>query len=54
MIERAEVEVVASDDKLDGVGQLRVDTDDEAIDESLRGWMHVRTGRFTTRLLKVV
>ncbi|USZ73096.1 ATP-NAD kinase family protein [Natronosalvus halobius] len=54
VIERAEVEVVASDDKLDGVGQLRVDTGDEAVDESLRGWMHVRTGRFTTRLLKVV
>ncbi|WP_312909174.1 ATP-NAD kinase family protein [Natronosalvus caseinilyticus] len=54
VIERADVEVVASDDKLDGVGQLRVDTDDEAVDESLRGWMHVRTGRFTTRLLKVV
>ncbi|MFC7215147.1 ATP-NAD kinase family protein [Saliphagus sp. GCM10025334] len=54
VIERATVEVVASDDKLDGVGQLRVDTDDEAVDESLRGWMHVRTGRFTTRLLKVV
>ncbi|UTF53291.1 ATP-NAD kinase family protein [Natronosalvus rutilus] len=54
VIERADIEVVASDDKLDGVGQLRVDTDDEAVDESLRGWMHVRTGRFTTRLLKVV
>ncbi|WP_049925728.1 ATP-NAD kinase family protein [Halopiger goleimassiliensis] len=49
-----EIEVVASDEKLDDIDVLRVDTDDEAIDESLRGWLQVRTGRFTTRLVKVV
>jgi len=55
VIERAaDIEIVASEDKLDAIGQLRVDTDDEAVDESLRGWTQVRTGRFTTRLLKLV
>ena len=49
----ADVVVVASNEKLDQVGVLRVDTDDAELDESLRGWMHVRTGRFTTRLVKV-
>ena len=55
VIERAdEIEIVASDEKLDGLGTLRVDTDDEAVDESLRGWVQVRTGRFTRRLTKIV
>ncbi|RKD97725.1 ATP-NAD kinase family protein [Halopiger aswanensis] len=55
VIERAdEIEVVASEEKLDGIDALHVDTDDEAIDEELRGWLRVRTGRFTTRLVKVV
>ncbi|NUB91633.1 ATP-NAD kinase family protein [Haloterrigena sp. SYSU A121-1] len=55
VIERAdEIEVVASGAKLDGIDALHVDTDDEAIDEELRGWLRVRTGRFTTRLVKVV
>ncbi|QRV15661.1 ATP-NAD kinase family protein [Haloterrigena salifodinae] len=55
VIDRAdEIEVVASGAKLDGIDALHVDTDDEAIDEELRGWLRVRTGRFTTRLVKVV
>ena len=55
VIERAtDIEVVAAEEKLDGLGTLRVDTDDEDVDESLRGWRQVRTGRFTTRLMKVV
>ncbi len=55
VIRRADsVEVVASGDKLDTLSSLRVDTDDEEVDESLRGWMQVRTGRFTTRLVNVV
>lgn len=55
VIARAEeIEVVASTEKLEQIGALRVDTDDEAINESLRGWQRVRTGRFTTRLSKVV
>ncbi|WP_290817662.1 ATP-NAD kinase family protein [Halovivax sp.] len=49
-----EIEVVASAEKLDSLDALRVDTDDPDFDESLRGWIRVRTGRFTTRLIKVV
>ncbi|WP_049923076.1 ATP-NAD kinase family protein [Halopiger djelfimassiliensis] len=55
VIERAdEIDVVASGAKLDDIDALRVDTDDETIDERLRGWQQVRTGRFTTQLVKVV
>ncbi|AGB32684.1 ATP-NAD/AcoX kinase [Natrinema pellirubrum DSM 15624] len=55
VIRRAEeIEVVASDEKLADLDSLRVDTDDEEIDERLRGWLQVRTGRFTTRLINVV
>ncbi|ELZ00044.1 ATP-NAD kinase family protein [Natrialba asiatica] len=49
-----ELVVVADEDKLDGIEALRVDTDDEAINDELRGWQQVRTGRFTTRLVNVV
>ncbi|QLK25678.1 ATP-NAD kinase family protein [Natrinema zhouii] len=48
-----EIEVVATDEKLDGIDTLHVDTDDEEIDEQLRGWLQVRTGRFTTRMVPV-
>ncbi len=54
VIERCAVEVVASRRKLDRTGVLRVDTGDEALDESLRGWRKVRTGRFERRLMQVV
>ena len=54
VIERSDVQVVASARKLDDVGVLRVDTGDEAVDESLRGWTRVRTGRFEERMMKVV
>ncbi|WP_435332502.1 ATP-NAD kinase family protein [Haloarchaeobius sp. TZWWS8] len=54
VIRRSEVTVVASRSKLDDVGVLRVDTDDEAVDESLRGWQKVRVGRYEHQLLKVV
>ncbi|WP_276252878.1 ATP-NAD kinase family protein [Halomontanus rarus] len=55
VIDRArDVEIVASNEKLDGLDSLRVDTDDDRIDDSLRGWRKVRTGRFTTRLVKIV
>jgi predicted polyphosphate/ATP-dependent NAD kinase len=53
VIRQCDAEVVASRDKLDDVGVLRVDTDDEALNEELRGWMKVRTGRFEHRLMKV-
>ncbi|MCU4925242.1 ATP-NAD kinase family protein [Halobacteria archaeon AArc-dxtr1] len=49
-----EIEIVASPEKIDGIGTLRVDTGDTALDEALRGWRRVRTGRFTTRLVEVV
>ncbi|WP_435363711.1 ATP-NAD kinase family protein [Haloarchaeobius sp. DYHT-AS-18] len=54
VIRQSTVTVVASREKLDGVGVLRVDTDDEAVDESLRGWQKVRVGRYEHRLLKVL
>ncbi|WP_336036894.1 ATP-NAD kinase family protein [Halobacterium yunchengense] len=54
VIERSEVRVLASPRKLDETGVLRVDTGDEALDESLRGWRRVRTGRFEERMMKVV
>jgi len=54
VIERSEVRVVASPRKLDETGVLRVDTGDEGVDESLRGWTKVRVGRFEERMVKVV
>ncbi|MFC7236029.1 ATP-NAD kinase family protein [Halosegnis marinus] len=54
VIERSEVEVVASRRKLDETGVLRVDTGDADLDEELRGWMRVRVGKFERRLMKVV
>jgi predicted polyphosphate/ATP-dependent NAD kinase len=54
VIERSEVRVVASPRKLDATGVLRVDTGDDAVDESLRGWTKVRVGRFEERMVKVV
>ncbi|WP_267639291.1 ATP-NAD kinase family protein [Haloarchaeobius amylolyticus] len=54
VIRRSTVTVVASREKLDDVGVLRVDTDDDEVDESLQGWQKVRVGRYEHRLLKVV
>ncbi|WP_232701510.1 ATP-NAD kinase family protein [Halobacterium wangiae] len=54
VIRRSEVRVVASPRKLDETGVLRVDTGDDEVDESLRGWTKVRTGRFEERMVKVV
>jgi len=54
VIERSEVRVVASPRKLDETGVLRVDTGNEAVDESLRGWTRVRVGRFEERMVKAV
>ncbi|MBS1251367.1 MAG: hypothetical protein MAG451_00400 [Anaerolineales bacterium] len=53
VIRRCEVTVVASREKLNGLGVLRVDTGDEAVDEALRGWVKVRIGRFEQRMVKV-
>ncbi len=54
VIRRSDVEVVASKQKLDDIGVLRVDTGDPDLDEELRGWQRVRVGKFERRLLKVV
>lgn len=54
VIRRSAVEVVASREKLDTIGVLHVDTGDEAVDASLRGWRQVRIGRFERRMMKVV
>jgi NAD+ kinase len=54
VIRRSSVVIVASGEKLDGIGQLRVDTGDPELDEQLRGWQKVRTGRFERRLVKLV
>ncbi|MFC6728464.1 ATP-NAD kinase family protein, partial [Natronoarchaeum mannanilyticum] len=54
VIERCDLEVVASRRKLDDLNVLRVDTDDEDLDESLRGWLKARVGRFERRMMKVV
>jgi REP element-mobilizing transposase RayT len=54
VLREASVEVVAAPSKLDDLGVLRVDLDDEAVAESLRGWTKVRTGRVERRMMKVV
>ncbi|QLD85195.1 ATP-NAD kinase family protein [Natronomonas halophila] len=54
VIRQSEVEVIASKQKLDDIGVLRVDTGDPELDEELRGWQRVRVGKFERRLLKVV
>ncbi|MFQ5859069.1 MAG: ATP-NAD kinase family protein [Anaerolineae bacterium] len=54
VIRRSEVTVVASRQKLNDLSVLRVDTGDEAVDERLRGWTRVRTGRFEYRMVKIV
>jgi len=53
VIRRSEIEIVASRRKLDEIGTLRVDTDDDALDEELRGWHRVRVGRFECRLVEL-
>jgi NAD+ kinase len=54
IIHESKVEIVASRSKLDGIGVLRVDTGDEALDEELRGWWKVRVGRAERRLVELV
>ncbi len=54
VIRRCQVEIVASREKLNGVGVLRVDTGEPALDEQLHGWVKVRIGRFEHRMVRVV
>lgn len=53
VIRQSDVEVVASREKLNALGALRVDTGDPELDEQLRGWLKVRTGRGEQRMVKV-
>ena len=53
VIERCEIQVVASRSKLDDIGVLRVDTGDADLDEQIRGWLRVRIGAFERRLVEV-
>jgi predicted polyphosphate/ATP-dependent NAD kinase len=53
VVERCELRIVGSRSKLDGVGVLRVDTDDPDLDERLRGWTRVRVGRYETRMMRI-
>ena len=54
VIGRSEVEIIASKQKLEDISVLRVDTGDTGVDESLRGWHRVRTGKFERQLMKIV
>jgi predicted polyphosphate/ATP-dependent NAD kinase len=54
VIERSDLEIVASRRKLQDVGVLRVDTGDPALDEELRGWHRVRVGQHEQRLMEIV
>ncbi|WP_336022094.1 ATP-NAD kinase family protein [Halobellus salinisoli] len=53
VIRRCDVEIVASRSKLDGIGELRVDTDDSDLDAELKGWTKVRIGRFERRMMRI-
>jgi predicted polyphosphate/ATP-dependent NAD kinase len=53
VVRQCELRIVGSRNKLDGVGVLRVDTDDPELDERLRGWTRVRVGRFETRMMRI-
>lgn len=54
VIERCDIEVVASRRKLDQLGAVRVDTGDPDLDAELAGWLKVRVGRFERRLVEVL
>jgi predicted polyphosphate/ATP-dependent NAD kinase len=54
VIEQCDLVIVASREKLDSTGVLRVDTGDESLDEDLRGWAKVRIGRYETRMIEIV
>ena len=54
VIEQCDLTIVASREKLDSTGVLRVDTGDEFLDENLRGWVKVRIGRYETRMIEIV
>lgn len=54
VIRQSDIQVVASPNKLDTTGVLRVDTGDPELDEELEGWIRARTGRFEERMIQIV
>lgn len=54
VVRRSDLQVVASRNKLDSTGVLRVDTGDPELDADLAGWVRVRTGRFEEQLIQIV
>ncbi len=53
VVRQAELEVLASPEKLRELDGLKVDTGDPALDDELRGWMRVRVGRQDYELVEV-
>lgn len=53
VLERCSLEIVASRKKLETLDVLRVDSDDPALNEELRGWIRVRVGRHEHRMMRV-
>lgn len=53
VIKHAQVQIVASKQKLDDISVLRVDTGNTGVDGCLRGWHRVRIGRYEHRMMKV-
>jgi predicted polyphosphate/ATP-dependent NAD kinase len=54
VVRRSRLAIVTSGAKLDDLDALRVDTGDPELDERLRGWHRVRTGRVGSRLVRIV
>lgn len=54
VLENCTIQLIGSQNKLDSLDVLRVDTGDLNMDLKLRGWMRVHTGRFQTRMIEVV
>ena len=54
IIRESTIDIVASPDKLDSIGVLRVDTGDPELDKELQGWVKVRTGRVERRMMEIV
>jgi predicted polyphosphate/ATP-dependent NAD kinase len=54
VVRASDLRVVATREKLADTPVLRVDTGDPDLDESLRGWHRVRTGRVEHRLVRIV
>lgn len=53
VLDRCSLQVVSSKKKLEEIDVLRVDSDDPALNEELRGWIRVRVGRHEHRMMRV-